>query len=33
MIEIIKHISYKGKIYPLAFNFNVIEKIQDKYGS
>lgn len=33
MIEIIKHISYKDKDYPLAFNFNVIEKIQDKYGS
>lgn len=33
MIEIIKHISYKGKDYPLTFNFNVIEKIQDKYGS
>ena len=33
MIETIKHISYKGKDYPLAFNLNVIEKIQDKYGS
>ena len=33
MIETIKHISYKGKDYPLAFNFNVLEKIQDKYGS
>ena len=32
MIETIKHISYKGKDYPLAFNFNVLEKIQDKYG-
>lgn len=33
MIETIKHISYKGKDYPLTFNFNVIEKIQDQYGS
>ena len=33
MIETIKHINYKGKNYPLVFNFNVLEKIQDKYGS
>ena len=33
MIETIKHINYKGKNYPLVFNFNVLEKIQDKYDS
>lgn len=33
MIETIKHINYKGTEYPLVFNFNVLEKIQDKYGS
>ena len=31
--NIIKHISFNGVDYPLAFTLNVIEKIQDKYGS
>lgn len=26
-------ITYKGKNYDLVFNFNVMEKIQDEYGS
>lgn len=33
MQNIIKHISFNGVDYPLAFTLNVIEKIQDKYGS
>lgn len=33
MQDIIKHINYKGIDYPLVFNLNVIEKIQEKYGS
>lgn len=33
MINIIKHIEYKGVVYPLVFNFNVLEKIQEKYES
>lgn len=33
MQDIIKHINYKGIEYPLVFNLNVIEKIQEKYGS
>lgn len=33
MQDIIKHINNKGVEYPLAFTLNVIEKIQDKYGS
>lgn len=33
MIDTIKHIKYKEIDYPLVFNLNVIEKIQDKYGS
>ena len=28
-----KYINYKGINYPLVFNLNVIEKIQEKYGS
>lgn len=33
MQDIIKHISFKDVNYPLAFTLNVIEKIQNKYGS
>ena len=33
MQDITKHINYKGIDYPLVFNLNVIEKIQEKYGS
>lgn len=33
MQDTIKHINYKGIDYPLVFNLNVIEKIQEKYGS
>ena len=33
MQDITKHINYKGINYPLVFNLNVIEKIQEKYGS
>lgn len=33
MIDTIKHIKCKEIDYPLAFNLNVIEKLQDKYGS
>ena len=33
MQDIIRHISFNGIDYPLAFTLNVIEKIQDKYGS
>ena len=29
----ISEIEYKGKIYKLAFNMNVIETLQEKYGS
>lgn len=33
MIDTIKHINCNGIDYPLVFNLNVIDKIQDKYGS
>lgn len=33
MINTIKHFKYRDKEYPLAFTMNVLEKIQDKYGS
>lgn len=33
MINTIKHFKYKDTEYPLAFTMNVLEKIQDKYGS
>lgn len=33
MIDTIKHIKCKEMEYPLVFNLNVIEKLQDKYGS
>lgn len=33
MIDTIKHFKYKNTEYPLAFTMNVLEKIQDKYGS
>ena len=33
MQDIIKHINNKGIEYPLVFNLNVIEKIQNKFGS
>lgn len=29
--ETIKYIEYKGEKYPLVFNLNVMEKIQDEY--
>lgn len=33
MTNSIKHFKYEDTEYPLAFTMNVIEKIQDKYGS
>lgn len=33
MIDIIKHFKYRDTEYPLAFTINVIEKIQNQYGS
>ena len=33
MTNIIKHFKYRDIEYPLAFTMNVIEKLQDKYGS
>lgn len=33
MQDTTKHINCKGIDYPLVFNLNVIEKIQEKYGS
>lgn len=33
MIDTIKHIKCQEMEYPLVFNLNVIEKLQDKYGS
>lgn len=33
MIDTIKHIKFQEMEYPLVFNLNVIEKLQDKYGS
>lgn len=33
MIDTIKYIECKNIKYPLVFNLNVLEKIQDKYGS
>ena len=33
MIDTIKYIECRNIKYPLVFNLNVIEKIQDKYGS
>ena len=33
MQDIIKHINYKEIEYPLVFNLNVIEKIQNEFGS
>lgn len=33
MIDTIKYIECKNIKYPLVFNLNVIEKIQDKYGA
>lgn len=33
MTNTIKHFKYGDTKYPLAFTMNVIEKIQDKYGS
>lgn len=33
MQDIIKHINCKGTNYPLVFNLNVLENIQEKYGS
>lgn len=33
MINTIKHFKYKDTEYPLAFTMNVLEGIQDKYGS
>lgn len=33
MINTIKHLKCKDTEYPLAFTMNVLERIQDKYGS
>lgn len=33
MKEISKELEYKGKTYKLVFNLNVMEVIQDKYGT
>ena len=33
MKEISKTLEYKGKNYKLVFNLNVMEVIQDKYGT
>ena len=33
MKEISKTLEYKGKTYKLVFNLNVMEVIQDKYGT
>ncbi len=33
MKDVFRHISAGGKEYPLAFNLNVIECVQDRYGS
>jgi hypothetical protein len=33
MLDIIKHIKVDGKEYPVAFTFNVMESVQEKYGS
>lgn len=33
MIDKLEKIDIKGKVYPFAFNLNVMETIQDKYGT
>jgi hypothetical protein len=33
MLDIIKYIKVDGKEYPVAFTFNVMESVQEKYGS
>lgn len=33
MVETKRHIECNGIVYPLVFNFNVMDKIQEKYGS
>ena len=33
MKDIYKQIEYKGRAYKLVFNINVMEQIQDEYGS
>ena len=33
MQDTMKHINSKGVEYPLVFNLNIMEKIQEKYGS
>lgn len=33
MLDIIKHITINDKEYPMAFTLNVMEAIQDRYGS
>lgn len=33
MLDIVKHIEIDEKEYPIAFTLNVMEAIQDKYGS
>jgi hypothetical protein len=33
MKDVFRHVSAGGKEYPLAFNLNVIESVQDRYGS
>lgn len=33
MKDVLKHIEANGKTYPMAFNINVVEAIQEKYES
>lgn len=33
MKEVSREVEYKGKVYKIVFNLNVMEAIQDKYGS
>lgn len=33
MLDIVKHMTINEKEYPIAFTLNVMEAIQDKYGS
>ena len=33
MQDIIKHIEYKGEQLPLVYNLNVMEQIQEQYGT
>lgn len=33
MKEVSSQLTYKGKVYKLVFNLNVMERIQDEYGT